>query len=88
MYACIAINGTRLVPKLPNEVTAVGDSLPLIDEKHKRISWEVWHDGHPFTGLMQLFGRLVWFKNMDDKKNKMHPKADLFLGWQDCGCVA
>ena len=73
MYACVAISVTRLAPKLPNEVTAVGDSRPTFEEKHSRTSWEVWHDGAPFTGPMQPFGRLAWYKNMSETKHKMHP---------------
>ena len=45
MYACVAINVTRLAPKLPNGLTSVGDSRPTFEEKHSRTSWEVWHNG-------------------------------------------
>ena len=62
MYACVAISITRKAPKLPNELTSVGDSRPTYEEKHSRTSWEVWHDGAPFTGPEQPFGRLVWYK--------------------------
>ena len=84
MYACIAINVTRKAPKLPNENTAVGERLPMFDEKRKRTSWEVWHDGATFSGPMQLVGGLVWFKNMDDQKPEMHPNSSpgFPLGWE------
>ena len=61
------------------------EALPFrFEEKHGRTSWEVWHDGAPFTGPMQPFGRLVWFKNMSETKHKMHPNSSpgFFLGWE------
>ena len=84
MYACVAINFVRLAPKLPNELSSVGESRPTFEEKHSRTSWEVWHDGKLFTGPEQLFGRLVWYKNMSDDKHKMHPNLSpgFFLGWE------
>ena len=81
-YASVALTLTQKAPILPWEKDAAGNTLAGFKYKELKTCWEV-HTGETFTGPIQPFGRLCFYRDI----NKNHAlgancSPGFFIGWQ------
>ena len=59
-HAATVVTITKTAPILPSEQNAAGQPRPEFEWKAKLTCWEAHHNGEPFTGPIEPFGRLCW----------------------------
>ena len=83
VYSSVSLMVTAKAPIYPHEQDDKGNVLPAHQHKVGKTCWQVQHRGEAFTGPLEPFGRLCYYRDIK-KKHPLQPTASpgLFVGWR------
>jgi hypothetical protein len=81
-YSAVALAVSEFAPILPHERGANGEPLDAHLTKAKWTCWQAFHNGSAFTGPIQPYGRLCFYRDTSGHPMTSPALPGFFAGWR------